>query len=193
MPRKRALRHLRVPSDYVEWMCAALPRLRDLDSVDCQRLLWLAMDHEAEWRKHRLKSSCFIIPNAEREWLFNKRFDTLLDASGLFDRQISFDYKQGRAAGFSLSFLADAAHAEYLSVTPDLDPVDWIAGDGTVVRSLPAAVASRDADDGQVKLWGGASLPNAVRIDVAALQQRVAEYRAIIPSSAATSLMHSGV
>jgi hypothetical protein len=181
MPSKRPLRHLRVPSDYIEWMTAVLPALRDLDPVDRQRLLWLVMDHEAEWRRHHAKSWCFIIPSVERERLFNKRFDDLLDASGLFDRQISYDYRLGQAAGFSLSPWTEIAHEEYLSAAPDLDPIDWIAGDGTVGRRLPAAVASRDVDDGEVKLWRGTSLPNAVRIDAEALQQRVAEYRAIIP------------
>lgn len=182
MPRKRALRHVRVPSDYIEWMSAVLPALRNLDPVDCQRLLWLVMDHDAEWRKHHANHDYFIIPSTERERLFNKRFDHLFAVCRLFDRQFSFDYRRGQAAAFSLSTYAQLAHDEYLSATPDLAPVDWTAGDGTVAYALPAAVASRDVDDGEVKLWRGTALPNAVLVDVEALQERVTAYRTIIPT-----------
>jgi len=163
-------------------MTAALPGLRDLAWVDRQRLLWLVMDHEAEWRKHHANPDYFIIPSDERERMFNKRFDALFDASRLFDRQLSYDYARGQAAAFSMSFLAQLAHDEYLTATPDLAPVDWIAGDGKKAFALPAVVSSRDVDGDQVKLWRGTSLPEAVRIDVEALKERAHEYRTIIPT-----------
>jgi hypothetical protein len=182
MPRKRALRNLRVQSDYIEWMSSVFPALRSLEADDCQRLLWLVMDHDAEWRRHHANPQYFIIPSEERERLFNKRFDELYDQSGLFQRGLSFDFRRGQAAGFSLSLLAQLAHDEYLNADPDLAPVDWFAGDGTIGRSLPATIASRDIDGDQVKVWRGTELPNAVQIDVDALQHRIIEYRALIPT-----------
>lgn len=178
---KPALRTHRVPHDYIEWMCCVFPALRDIDPKHCQRLLWLTLDATAELRRHRADPALFCIFSDERRRLFGKKFDDLNHRTGIFSYQRSFNSAGGMATGFSLSMLAQFAYDEYMCCEPDLTPVDCIAGDATVNRSLARAVASRDLDDDQVKVWRGTQLKNSVHIDVEEVQRLFNEYRSAIP------------
>lgn len=155
-----------VPENFIEALRRKIPGFKDETAQHQTRLAHYAWLAGTSRRKHRDLDGYMSIGHMDLEGSFGRGgFKAINERLAMFEVTGNWSLAKNLTKGYRLTDSVQAVKAKYLNqITPKLTHL--ISLDGKAMRTLPAALASKDMDEVTATAWKEAKPLNAIPVDL---------------------------
>lgn len=160
-----------VPADFVEHLRGAIP---GFDQESQKDQLWLArfawVGH-SKARQHKRFKEFMSVSHRELESVFGRgKFEPLNKRLNFLHVAPYWSKANASTKGYAFARRVSEARVAYFAALPS-SPTNLVLSDGSTLRKLPPAVASKDMDGLTTTAWKSAKAMNRIPVNVAALHE----------------------
>ena len=167
-----------VPEDFKNHLRESVPGFKEEQcehQFELARMVWLGANKD---RQHSHFKGCMTFSHVELEKKFGRsNFEKINDRLNFFSRTAHWSKLDKLTRGFQFSEGAGIALKEYLASPPWETTTKLLMADGKSLKTIPAAILSKDKLDVTTRAWVNAKKLSSVKVDLNELQKLQTDFQ----------------